>query len=85
MTIRVTVRTVLISLAATLTVYVAYQFVSLRSQNNLTSVPRSDSIVILGAAVWPGGQPHTFSETGLRVPQSFITRGSQTESSAPAA
>lgn len=57
MTIRVTVRTVLISLAATLTVYVAYQFVSLRSQNNLTSVPRSDSIVILGAAVWPVGQP----------------------------
>src|SRR5947209_7854352 len=57
MTIRVTVRTVLISLATTLLAYVAYQFISLRSQNNLTTVPRSDCIVILGAAVWPGGQP----------------------------
>ncbi|HKC63097.1 MAG TPA: YdcF family protein [Pyrinomonadaceae bacterium] len=46
-----------LSLAATLLVYVAYQFISLRSQNNLTTVPRSDCIVILGAAVWPGGQP----------------------------
>ncbi|HYJ46179.1 MAG TPA: YdcF family protein [Pyrinomonadaceae bacterium] len=57
MSIAVKVRTVAFSLAATLVLYLVCQFISLRTQNYLTSVPRSDCLVILGAAVWPGGQP----------------------------
>ena len=57
MTIQATVKTFVASLCAALILYLAYQFVSLRLQNNLTSVPPADCIVILGAAVWPGGQP----------------------------
>lgn len=38
-------------------VHAAYQFISLRTGNYLTTVGRADVIVILGAAVWPGGQP----------------------------
>jgi uncharacterized SAM-binding protein YcdF (DUF218 family) len=43
--------------SAALVLYLGYQFVSLRRQNHLTTVPRSDCLVVLGAAVWPGGQP----------------------------
>lgn len=57
MTASATVKTFVASVGLTLTLYVAYQFISLRSQNYLTTVPRSDCLVILGAAVWPGGQP----------------------------
>jgi uncharacterized SAM-binding protein YcdF (DUF218 family) len=57
MTTRATVKTFVASLCAALILYLSYQFISLRLQNNLTSVPPADCIVILGAAVWPGGQP----------------------------
>lgn len=53
----VKVRTVTLSLAAALGLYLIYQFTSIRLQNYQTDVPRSDCIVILGAAVWPNGQP----------------------------
>ena len=46
-----------VSTGIALVLYLSYQFVSLRSQNYLTSVPRSDCLVVLGASVWPGGQP----------------------------
>jgi vancomycin permeability regulator SanA len=46
-----------VSVGASLVLYMAYQFVSLRSQNYVTAVPRSDCLVVLGAAVWPGGGP----------------------------
>jgi uncharacterized SAM-binding protein YcdF (DUF218 family) len=57
MTISATIKILVVSICMTLLLYVAYQFISLRSQNNLSTVPPSDCIVILGAAVWPGGQP----------------------------
>ena len=57
MAIASTVKPLVISIGVTLLLYLAYQFVSLRSQNSLTTVAHSDCIVILGAAVWPGGQP----------------------------
>jgi uncharacterized SAM-binding protein YcdF (DUF218 family) len=57
MTASTTIKTFIASLGLTLILYLTYQFISLRSQNYLSSVPRSDSLVILGAAVWPGGQP----------------------------
>lgn len=57
MTIYATLKTVLFCVVVTLILYIAYQFVSLRAQNSITVVPRVDSIVVLGAAVWPGGQP----------------------------
>ncbi|HEX8888953.1 MAG TPA: YdcF family protein [Pyrinomonadaceae bacterium] len=57
MTASSTIKTFIVSLGLTLILYLAYQFISLRSQNYLSNVPHSDSLVILGAAVWPGGQP----------------------------
>ena len=46
-----------VTLSLSLILYIAYQFVSLRSQNYTTKVAHTDCIVVLGAAVWPGGQP----------------------------
>ena len=57
MTISNKLKPLVISMSAALILYLAYQFVSLRSQNYVTTVPRSDCLVVLGAAVWPGGQP----------------------------
>ena len=57
MTIPFKLKPLVISVGAALILYLAYQFVSLRSQNYVTNVPRSDCLVVLGAAVWPGGQP----------------------------
>lgn len=57
MTVSATVKTVLLSLGVALVLYLAYQFVSLRTSNSITAVPRVDAIVVLGAAVWPGGKP----------------------------
>jgi vancomycin permeability regulator SanA len=51
------VKTIFASVGAMLILYLAYQFISLRSQNSITAVPPSDCIVVLGAAVWAGGQP----------------------------
>jgi hypothetical protein len=48
------VKIFVLSVGITFAVYIAYQFVSLRSQNSLTTVPHTDCIVILGAAVLPG-------------------------------
>jgi vancomycin permeability regulator SanA len=57
MSLSTTVKTVAFSIAATLLFYIAYQFVDLRTGNSLTTVPRSDCIVVLGASIWPGGVP----------------------------
>lgn len=51
------VKPFVVSVPLALALYLSYQFVSLRSQNYVTSVPRSDCLVVLGAAVWPGGRP----------------------------
>lgn len=48
---------ILIGLIIVVILHLAYQFISIRSGNFLTVVGRADVIVILGAAVWPGGQP----------------------------
>lgn len=56
-TVSTRVSTVVVCVGLTLILYVVYQFISLRSQNNLSVVPPSDCMVILGAAVWPGGEP----------------------------
>ncbi|HKS29146.1 MAG TPA: YdcF family protein [Pyrinomonadaceae bacterium] len=42
---------------AALLVYIAYQFIELRAGNYVTAVNHADSIVVLGAAVWPEGRP----------------------------
>jgi uncharacterized SAM-binding protein YcdF (DUF218 family) len=47
----------LIGLIIAVIINLVYQFISLRTGNHLTTVGRADVIVILGAAVWPGGQP----------------------------
>jgi uncharacterized SAM-binding protein YcdF (DUF218 family) len=57
MAVLATVKPLVISVGITLVLYIAYEFVSLRSQNSVTTVPRVDCLVVLGAAVWPGGQP----------------------------
>ena len=57
MTISDKLKPLAVSTSAALILYLGYQFVSLRSQNYVTTVPRSDCLVVLGAAVWPGGQP----------------------------
>jgi uncharacterized SAM-binding protein YcdF (DUF218 family) len=57
MAISTTVKTMAAAVGVTLILYVAYQFVSLRAQNSTTDVDRADCIVVLGAAVWPGGRP----------------------------
>jgi uncharacterized SAM-binding protein YcdF (DUF218 family) len=51
------VKTFVASLGGALVLYVVYQFFDLRSQNHITNVAHADCLVILGAAVWPGGQP----------------------------
>jgi vancomycin permeability regulator SanA len=57
MSISSTVKIMVAPIGAILILYIAYQFVSLRSQNSITAVPQTDCIVVLGAAVWAGGQP----------------------------
>lgn len=57
MTIPRKLKPLAVSVSAALVIYLSYQFVTLRSQNYVTAVPRSDCLVVLGAAVWPGGQP----------------------------
>lgn len=57
MAISATVKPIIASLGSALILYAAYQFVSLRAQNSTTNVTHADCIVVLGAAVWPGGQP----------------------------
>jgi uncharacterized SAM-binding protein YcdF (DUF218 family) len=57
MALPATVKPLTVSIVAALIIYIVYQFVSLRSQNYLTNVGHTDCIVILGAAVWPGGVP----------------------------
>lgn len=57
MTIKDKVKPLVVSVSTALVLYLVYQFVSIRSQNYLTDVPRSDCLVVLGAAVWQGGQP----------------------------
>ena len=57
MTTAAIVKSFLVSLIATLLIYVAYQFVDLRTGNSTTTVAHADCIVVLGAAVWSGGQP----------------------------
>lgn len=57
MTISATVKTLVATTGLTLVLYLVYEFVDLRSQNNLTTVAHVDCLVVLGAAVWPGGQP----------------------------
>jgi uncharacterized SAM-binding protein YcdF (DUF218 family) len=47
----------LAGICVALAVYASYQFIDLRMQNHLTVVGKADAIVILGAAVWPGGGP----------------------------
>jgi vancomycin permeability regulator SanA len=50
-------KTFVASISITLILYLAYEFVELRSRNSLTTVAHADCMVVLGAAVWPGGQP----------------------------
>jgi uncharacterized SAM-binding protein YcdF (DUF218 family) len=57
MTLSTTVKTSVASICAALILYAVFQFVSLRAQNSTTDVGRADCLVVLGAAVWPGGQP----------------------------
>jgi uncharacterized SAM-binding protein YcdF (DUF218 family) len=57
MTIPAIVKSFLASIIAALIIYVAYQFVDLRTGNSITTVTHADCLVVLGAAVWPGGQP----------------------------
>ncbi|HWT03793.1 MAG TPA: YdcF family protein [Pyrinomonadaceae bacterium] len=57
MTIPHKLKAFVVSVCAALVIYLAYQFISLRSQNYVTTVPRSDCLVVLGAAVWPDGRP----------------------------
>lgn len=54
---RTVITWLLIGLIIAVIIHLAYQFISIRSGNFLTTVGRADVIVILGAAVWPGGQP----------------------------
>jgi uncharacterized SAM-binding protein YcdF (DUF218 family) len=57
MSINATVKLLLAALCLAFVLYVVYEFVDLRTQNDLTTVAPADCIVVLGAAVWPGGQP----------------------------
>jgi uncharacterized SAM-binding protein YcdF (DUF218 family) len=57
MTMSATVKTLVAAISLTLVLYIVYEFVDLRSQNALTIVAHADCLVVLGAAVWPGGQP----------------------------
>lgn len=51
------VKPLVAAISASLILYLAYEFISLRSGNSLTNVAHADCLVVLGAAVWPGGQP----------------------------
>lgn len=57
MSISATLKTLVASTGGALVLYLAYQFVDLRLQNSITNVAHADCLVVLGAAVWPGGQP----------------------------
>lgn len=57
MTLKSTIKRVAATLCAALLLYAAYQFTRLRSQNSTTDVNQADCLVVLGAAVWQGGQP----------------------------
>ena len=57
MTTSAIVKSFLVSTIVSLAIYAAYQFIDLRTGNSTTAVERADCIVVLGAAVWPGGQP----------------------------
>lgn len=57
MTTSAIVKSFLAFILAALIVYAAYQFVDLRTSNSTTAVAPTDCLVVLGAAVWPGGQP----------------------------
>ena len=57
MTISATAKNVVIFVGITLILYLAYQSIDLRSQNSLIIIPLADCLVVLGAAVWPGGFP----------------------------
>jgi uncharacterized SAM-binding protein YcdF (DUF218 family) len=52
-----TVKLLVASIGVTLILYFAYQFIDLRLKNSVTDVSPADCLVVLGAAVWPGGQP----------------------------
>lgn len=51
------VKSLVISISLALILYLAYEFVELRLQNSTTNVAHADCLVVLGAAVWPDGQP----------------------------
>jgi uncharacterized SAM-binding protein YcdF (DUF218 family) len=57
MAISTIVKSFLVSIIITLFIYAADQFVDLRTGNSITTVAHADCLVVLGAAVWPGGQP----------------------------
>jgi vancomycin permeability regulator SanA len=57
MALSASVKTIVVSIIIALLLYLAYEFVDLQSGNSTTTVARADCLVILGAAVWPGGQP----------------------------
>jgi uncharacterized SAM-binding protein YcdF (DUF218 family) len=46
-----------LTLAGALAIYGVIQFIVLRSQNSVTQVKPVDTLVVLGAGVWPGEQP----------------------------
>jgi len=72
MAIARTVKPLVISISVALICYLVYQFVSLRSQNYRTTVARVDCIVILGASVWPGGQPsHVLRDRIVRAAELY--------------
>src|SRR5437867_1884027 len=72
---RMVILILVISLASQLiavTIYFAYQFVDLRLKNSTTIVTSTDCIVVLGAAVWPGGRPSpVFGDRLLRAAQLY--------------
>ncbi len=49
--------TILASISILLVINLAYYFFDIRSKNFAPLVPKADCIVVLGAAVWPQGQP----------------------------
>jgi uncharacterized SAM-binding protein YcdF (DUF218 family) len=57
MSISSIVKSLIICIGFSLILYLAYQFIDLRLQNSVTDVAQADCLVVLGAAVWPGGQP----------------------------
>lgn len=57
MALSTNVKPLVAAIGISLLLYLAYEFISLRSGNSLTNVAHTDCLVVLGAAVWPGGQP----------------------------